>query len=232
MADDYSGRIDWEPIYEVCHGAGGIANRLSPLLGTREGGVVFAGFARAASDLSAERPVVFVDRSEFVVREAGRLYPTLARAVAADILDPGTTDITPKLVISGRLSAFWRDEKAFCGLERLLSQPSLEIAVIDFFDVSAAIAGQRFDFGAGGVTGQWRVLDRHESSDGLGTVVKKQVRYRIADKSLCYTAERMFFDADKILEWASLLPDPWVAGIVPALIPGDPSFVLVLSRFR
>ncbi|MBL1272359.1 MAG: hypothetical protein COB25_007920 [Oceanospirillales bacterium] len=89
MADDYSGSIDWDTIYNTFHHPVGVAERIRAQLGSAKSAldspIVFCGFPKVASLLSEHHQVLFVDSSPEMVRRTRERYPDIHRIVHSAI---------------------------------------------------------------------------------------------------------------------------------------------------
>ena len=228
--DVYRGDLDWDRIYRFCHGADAMAKAIGKALGAGRERVLFAGFPPVASALVRERPLTFVDRSAVVTAAAASIYPNLSASVTDDVLSHLAACVAPHVVISGRVTAFWDSAGAFDALRAAVLSSPRECVVVDYFDAALARKGRRFDFGAPPTSGRWRILSIAQC-DGVGpriARVRMRVAYTLDQDQQVFEAERSFFHAGDVLEWAVGSLPGYRALIAPPLIPGDPSFTLIL----
>ncbi len=223
-ADIYAGSWDWDRIYRACHRAGDVAERIAPHLG--EGPVLFAGFPSVAADLAASRDVTFVDWSKDLARRARANYPAIQSVVAGDVLEILAESDPPNIVLSGRISAFWRDVAIFDRLAEAYQSHLRSSLVIDFFDAGALAKDQELRFGTPPTTGTWRVTGT-DRAGGI-TRVTLSVTYDLDGDRRSLDTTRSYFDRGWVLEWAKRAFPVQVPRILDPLIPGDPGFAVAI----
>ncbi len=220
----YAGSWDWDRIYRECHRASEVAGRIAPHLA--QGPVLFAGFASVAADLGASRDVSFVDWSGDVARRAQADYPAIQTVTSGDILEILAGSDAPNVVLSGRITAFWEDVAMFNRLERAFQAHPRSCLLIDFFDAGSVAEGQETLFGSPPAMGTWHVT----AVDRAGPITRAalSVDYDLGGDRFRYDTTRSYFDRDWVLDWAQqTFPARTVEALAP-LIPGDPSFGLLL----
>ncbi len=231
VEDDYSGAVDWNLIYAHCHHAACSAERIAARLGAARP-LLFAGFPETAARLGANRPVTFVDMSPAVLDMARRDFPELTSLVCGDVFETLETSAADDIALTGRLTAFW-DAASVERFARVLEQQRPARVLVDFFDREAVAPGQVLAFGAGAVTGRWQVVETSAPETNTRPRVSRvrlALAYEWESGGLRSETRRSFFDSGDLSDWLTARLPGYAVEPQEALIPGDPSFAVLLTR--
>ena len=229
MADDYTGSIDWDTIYNTFHHPVDVAERNRAELGSAKSvlkdPVVFCGFPKVASLLSKHYRVLFVDSSSEMVRRAQERYPDIYKVVQSKIEVFLETDAAKTIVISGRLSAFWQSAETFQRLAEAINAYPRQRVLIDYFDCEFAQPGLLARFKAPLGDGWWRYT-RCENNREIPpmTLVDLNIGYSVGDTDVSYSTCRAYFDRNDMEAWHKNAFTNYQTTITQGLLAGDPSF--------
>ena len=233
MADDYSGSVDWDTIYNTFHHPIAVAERIRELLGpTPRGQMVFCGFPKVASLLSEHYQVLFVDSSSEMVRQTRERYPNIHQVVQSQIETLLKGNSAKTIVISGRLSAFWQSTETFHQLAEAINSHPRGSVLIDYFDREAVSPGLLAEFQAPVGHGWWR-CNRCENNHDMPpmTLVDLDIAYSIGDTDISYSTCRAYFDRQGMEAWHKIAFTNYQVRIMQGLLPGDPSFSIKMEPF-
>lgn len=229
MADDYTGSIDWDTIYNTFHHPVDVAERIRAQLGSAKSAldspIVFCGFPKVASLLSDHYQVLFVDSSPEMVRRTRERYPDIHRVVHSKIETFLETDTAKTIVISGRLSAFWQSTETFQRLADAINAHSRHTVLIDYFDCKTVKPGLLAKFQAPAGDGWWRYI-RCEKNREIPpmTVVDLNIGYSVGDTDVSYSTCRAYFDRNDMQAWHKKTFTNYRTTITQGLLAEDPSF--------
>jgi len=85
--DDYSESIDWDIIYSAFHDPKDTADQISHELEHSTAPLIFCGFPEAASYLSVESPLQFVDYSATITARSRERYPNIKHVIEGEIAE-------------------------------------------------------------------------------------------------------------------------------------------------
>lgn len=231
MADDYSGAIDWDEIYNRFHDPEQVADRIRTVIKSVEGPVVFCGFPKVASLLSEHHNIIFVDCSPAMIRIAESRYTNIQEVVRSEVEPYLQSNTAETIVISGRLSAFWHRSEAFEKLaSAILAHPRAKV-LIDYFDLSKVGPGSQSRFIASDGHGWWQYQQfaSYAFQTPPMTMIDVDIGYTFANQSTSYTAHRAYFDATAILRWHQDTFSHYTSTLAEGLLPGDPSFAVTMD---
>jgi hypothetical protein len=229
MADDYSGSIDWDTIYNTFHHPIGVAERIRAQLGSAkpalDSPIVFCGFPKVASLLSEHYQVLFVDSSPEMARRTRERYPNIHRIVHSEIETFLETNTAKTIVISGRLSAFWQSTETFQRLADAINAHPRDSVLIDYFDCKTVKPGLLAQFQAAAADGWWR-YERCENNREIPpmTLVVLNIGYSVGDTDVSYSTCRAYFDRNDMEAWHKNAFKNYQTTITQGLLAGDPSF--------
>ncbi len=226
MTDDYSDSIDWDTVYKAFHDPKRVAENITSILGKIDDPVVFCGFPEVASELSGSFDIVHVDSSQTVVANSQARYPGVANIVLSEIEEFLRSSNAKHVVISGRLSAFWKTPEDFRKLaDALLAYPR-ETVLIDYFDEKQVSPGQVVNFSSPLGDGVWEYVDIGESpsQDPIITNVGLRIVYSLGAINTSYLAKRAYFNRSCLKYWHDKTFRDYEASLLEGLVPNDPSF--------
>lgn len=226
MTDYYSGSLDWDTIYRAFHDPASVAENITSLLGNIDGPVVFCGFPEVAAELSRSFEIVHVDNSPAVIANSKARYPGVARIVLSEISEFLRSSNAKHVVISGRLSAFWKTlDNLRTIADAILAFPR-ESVLIDFFDESQVFPGQIVNFSSPQGRGAWECLDVEPSTtqEPMITAVTLKIDYSLGATKASFVAKRSYFDSLSLKRWKEKAFSEYETSLLEGLVPNDPSF--------
>ncbi|MEO9525423.1 hypothetical protein [Marinobacter alexandrii] len=231
MADDYSGTIDWDDIYNTFHDPTDIASRIKSILGPVEGLILFCGFPKVASLLSDHYEIMLIDNSPNMVGQAQDRYANIHSVVLANIETLLHSNAAKTVVISGRLSAFWQNTAEFLRLAESITAHARDQVLIDYFDITKAWPGLEQSFSATNGTGFWRYQHCGNSPASRPPIrlVELDIDYTLSGNNVSYRTLRAFFDAEAIAAWHRKAFPDYRTRVTKGLLQDDPSFSITMT---